>query len=774
MAAVIAVVALVRRWQEATAGSTTGPPRTVMVFWTAAGVLLAAGALLMVQPRRGPAARRTGQALAAAAAVLGVSVAAQYAVGWAGDAIVRGGGWWAHRSSPASGIGLALVGGALLGYGARRRGVRRWADPAAIAALTVGVTGLVGHAYGASLFYGLNEWGGMAVSTSTAIALLAIGALFAHPERGVAAVALSDSTGGRVVRRLMPVAVLAPLLLGWIALRGYQAGFVDAPFAVAALVVTLIVILAVFAVRQAMSLHAFDAERERLLVRERQAHDRVTTILESITDAFFAVDRDWRFTYVNREAERLLQRPREQLLGLSLWEEFTPAVGSPFEREYNRAVAEQATVHFEAFYPPFDSWYEVSAYPTHDGLSVYFSNITDRVRAQEALRASEERYRLLVDMIPQHVWTTDAGGYHGYFSRRWYEFTGATPDETRGDGWLRFLHPDDVERTKARWRASRESGEPYSVEYRFRGADGRYHWFLGQAMPRRDEAGAVAGWFGTLTDISQRKRLDEERELLLQRERESRAEAERRREELERVTESRTRLMRGFSHDVKNPLGAADGYAQLMEEGIFGALSDRQLDSVRHIRRSIATSLRLIHDLLELARAEAGQIEIVRVETDVCVAARDVVDDFRAQAMSAGLELRARAPEGLRADTDPVRLRQILANLLSNAVKYAPGGQVTIDAEMLRNDGQRAGEWITVRVADTGPGIPEEKRDLIFQEFTRLDPEAREGAGVGLAISRRIARLMGADLTVDSEVGRGSTFTLWLPPAATDRPTSID
>jgi PAS domain S-box-containing protein len=508
-----------------------------------------------------------------------------------------------------------------------------------------------------------------------------------------------------------------------------------------------------------------DEERERLLAREREAREQVTTILESITDAFVAVDREWRYTYVNHEAERLLHRPRAELLGRTIWEVFPAAVGSTSGLQYQRAMAEQVTVAFEAYSPALQIWTEVHAYPSADGLSIFFRDVTDRRRAEERLRESEERYRLLADLIPQYIWTTDANGYHRYFNRRWYDFTGTTLEETEGEGWARFLHPDDRERTIARWQHSLRTGERYSIEYRFRNVHGEYCWFWGQAAPQRDENGAITGWFGTLTDISDRKRLDEERERLLRAEQEARAEAERRREELERVTESRTRLMRGFSHDVKNPLGAADGYAQLLEDGVYGELSDRQQDSIGRIRRSIRTALRLIHDLLELAKAEAGQLEIECVATDVAHAAREVAEDFRAQAAAAGLAVDVRAPAELRADTDPTRLRQILANLLSNAVKYAPSGKATLDAEARSNGGPRPGGWIAVRVTDTGPGIPEDKREAIFQEFTRLDPEAQQGAGVGLAISRRIARLMGGDLTVESEVGRGSTFTLWLPPA---------
>ena len=135
-----------------------------------------------------------------------------------------------------------------------------------------------------------------------------------------------------------------------------------------------------------------------------------------------------------------------------------------------------------------------------------------------------------------------------------------------------------------------------------------------------------------------------------------------------------------------------------------------------------------------------------------------------------GLAIEVRVPDGLRASADPLRVRQIVGNLVSNAVKYAPQGKVTIDAAIRSFGGPLPGDWIALSVSDTGPGIPEDKRELIFEEYTRLQPEAQQGAGIGLAISRRIARLMGGDLGVESEMGRGSTFTLWLPASGPRRP----
>lgn len=155
-------------------------------------------------------------------------------------------------------------------------------------------------------------------------------------------------------------------------------------------------------------------EHAKLLAQERSAHataeaerNRATTILESITDAFFALDHQWQFTYCNQQAERLLQRNRDDLIGKSIWSEFPEAVNSVFDEEYHRAVAERVSVEFEAFYAPLASWFSVHAYPSENGLSVYFENVNERRQAAEALRRSESRYRLLFENNPHPMWAYD-------------------------------------------------------------------------------------------------------------------------------------------------------------------------------------------------------------------------------------------------------------------------------------------------------------------------------------------------------------------------------
>jgi signal transduction histidine kinase len=234
---------------------------------------------------------------------------------------------------------------------------------------------------------------------------------------------------------------------------------------------------------------------------------------------------------------------------------------------------------------------------------------------------------------------------------------------------------------------------------------------------------------------------------------------------LERVMQSRSRLMRGFSHDVKNPLGAADGYASLLSDGLFGALSVEQRERVERIRSSIGTALGLIDDLHELARTEAGHIVLTPAPVDLAELVRAIGEQYRAAAEARGLSLLVEErSEPLRVETDRARVQQIVANLLSNAIKYTADGSVAL--RVGREPGEQQDEtagWAAIEVRDTGRGIPAEKQHVIFEEFVRLDSGDQPGVGLGLAISQKLAQALGGRITVHSEGAGGSTFVLRLP-----------
>jgi PAS domain S-box-containing protein len=241
-------------------------------------------------------------------------------------------------------------------------------------------------------------------------------------------------------------------------------------------------------------------------------------------------------------------------------------------------------------------------------------------------------------------------------------------------------------------------------------------------------------------------------------------ESELRRQELEEAIESRARLIRGFTHDLKNPLGAADGYLQMIESGIIADPDRREL-SISRTRRALRTALDLIEDLSRMALVEAGQIKIDPAPVDAREIAAELTEEYRPQAEAKGLIIDCHLPARLPLiQSDSTRIRQVLGNLISNAVKYTAEGQVEVSVAARR--GRRtpgSGKWLALAVADTGRGIPGDRQHMLFREFSRIDPDGTPGVGLGLAISQRVAHALGGCITVQSEAGSGATFTLWLP-----------
>ena len=381
--------------------------------------------------------------------------------------------------------------------------------------------------------------------------------------------------------------------------------------------------------------------------------------------------------------------------------------------------------------------------------------------AERALRESEVRFRTMADSAPVMIWLTDVGGNAEWFGRSWLEFTGRPLEEQVGDNWKSVIHPEDLDRALTAFRTHAETRQSFRVELRVRRHDGTYRWVLSTGVPRIDEAGEFAGYIGSCLDITDRKEGEIERERLLLRERSARAEADAARVAAEHANDVKAQFLAAMSHELRTPLNAIGGYVDLLELGIRGPVTESQREDLDRIRRNQRHLLGLINNVLNFAKIEAGHVEYHLTDTRLHDILSGMFSLVAPQVRARGLEYEYRdcGPSVVvRADVEKVQ--QILLNLLSNAIKFTePGGHVRLECTWTDT-------MASVRVVDTGLGIPSTKLDAIFEPFVQVDQaftREGQGTGLGLSISRDLARAMGGDITVESVLGEGAVFTLSLP-----------
>jgi PAS domain S-box-containing protein len=383
------------------------------------------------------------------------------------------------------------------------------------------------------------------------------------------------------------------------------------------------------------------------------------------------------------------------------------------------------------------------------GAVVALMDISNQVRVEAELRESEAKFRTITNALPQMVWSTQPDGYHDYYNKQWYEFTGVLQGSTDGDGWAGLFHPEDQPRAWEKWRHSLATGEDYAIEYRLRHRTGEYRWVLGRALPVHDDAGRIIRWMGTCTDIHEQKLA----QVALEESEESLRQADRRKDE----------FLAMLAHELRNPLAPISTAAELLRLSLGDAKKVAKAADI--IARQVRHMTDLVNDLLDVSRVTRGLVKLALQVLDIKDAVHAAMEQVRPLIEARKHTLSARlggAPLWVRGDR--TRLIQVIANLLNNAAKYTPpGGEIILEALADRNG-------VKVHVRDTGEGIEESLLPHIFDLFSqahRSVDRTQGGLGIGLALVKSIATLHHGDIAAQSHgAGSGSTFTLTLPAAS--------
>ncbi|MDQ6827779.1 MAG: PAS domain-containing sensor histidine kinase, partial [Gemmatimonadota bacterium] len=365
---------------------------------------------------------------------------------------------------------------------------------------------------------------------------------------------------------------------------------------------------------------------------------------------------------------------------------------------------------------------------------------SDAEAARIVAEQAQTQLRTLADAIPTLAWTARADGFIDWYNARWFEYTGTTVSDMEGWGWQSVHDPAALPVVLERWQASISTGQPFEMTFPLRGADGQFRSFLTRVVPVRDAEGRVTRWFGTNTDVEPEMRL---------------------RREAEAANRAKTEIVAVMSHELRTPLNAVDGYAELMELGIRGPLTEELRHDLARIRKSQRHLLGLINGVLNFARVEAGAVhyELDDIVVDEILAGCEAL--IAPQVRAKRLIFRyIECDPSLVVRADAEKLQQIVLNLLTNAVKFTePRGTLELRAS-------RVGSEVRISVADTGRGISADQLARVFEPFVQVDAHftrTHDGVGLGLAISRDLSRGMGGDLTVVSTLDKGSIFTLTLP-----------
>ncbi|MBD1926070.1 PAS domain S-box protein [Trichocoleus sp. FACHB-90] len=504
-------------------------------------------------------------------------------------------------------------------------------------------------------------------------------------------------------------------------------------------------------------------DRKRAEQALSESEEQSRNIIESIGEAFFAADENWRLTYINQFAQTLLDRTPGDLIGKNLWEEYPGLIGSEFELVYwsaMRGVAASLT----AFYPDHDRWYEARTYPAAQGITVYFRNVTDQIQAEAALRQSEERYRTLFESIDEGFCIIEMlfDANDTPIDYRFLEINPAFEQQTglqQAVGkTVRQLIPDIEDHWIKIYGQVALTGESVRFE---NGSEAMNRWFdVYACRTGQPEARKVALVF---KDISDRKRIEAEREQILQREQTAR-------EAAERANRIKDEFLAVLSHELRSPLNPILGWSNLLQRGNLDAT--KTATALATIERNARLQSQLIDDLLDISRILSGKLSLKAMSVDLNMVISAALETVRLAAEAKSLQIKTTfSPSQGMVIGDSGRLQQVIWNLLSNAVKFTPqGGQITVRLTQTRTHAQ-------IQVTDTGKGINPDFLPYVFEHFRQEDGATTRkfgGLGLGLAIARQVVEMHGGTVTVDSPgIGLGATFTVQIPlaPRLIESPT---
>ncbi len=500
----------------------------------------------------------------------------------------------------------------------------------------------------------------------------------------------------------------------------------------------------------------------------RQNEIRFRSLFENMSNnvAILEVVDDGKriiFKNFNSAAEKLEGVKREDIIGKEV-ETVFPSIEKyklteVFKRVWNTGISEHQPIIVTDDSGNLLSWTENFVYklPSNE-LVVIYDDITERKKAEIDLIKTKERYRIATEETKVAVWERDLITGIGHADPVLFDILGyPVPNVTDSFSiWREYIEPEDLKKiTKANQELIEGKIKEINIKFRATHRDGSIRWFLDKGVALRDEDGKVTRLIGTILDITQQQKIEEE--LILSREKAVEAD------------NLKSTFLANMSHEIRTPMNGILGFSELLKSE--DSSPEERANYIDIIHQSGKQLMNIINDILDISKIEVGQIQINEENTSVNNLMDELLILFKPDTVEKGIELRLHKELEDKESviiTDSVRLRQILSNLLNNAIKFTQEGYVEFGYLLLPDcdDNKQKGACIQFYVADTGIGIPANKREIIFDRFRQSDESHTRkfgGTGLGLAISKGFVELLGGKIWHESEEGKGSTFYFTIP-----------
>ncbi len=618
---------------------------------------------------------------------------------------------------------------------------------------------IIGYLYGAKTFYVLVSFNPMAIHTAISFLLLGIGLLLCKPDLGIAGEILNPETGGAMARRLFPLVILIPGILGWLRLYGERREFYGTQLGTALLIIAIVILLGTFVLSNARSMNIAASKRKKIEEELSASKILLTKFVTHTPVAVAMFDTEMHYLQVSEQWLADYHLVDQNIIG-KVHYEVMPDVPERWKEIHQRCLAGAVESCKADSYVRSDGmidWLEWEIRPWHKshgeigGIILFTQVITERKKAELLLKNSEEFNRSIFENSPDCVKILELDGtLHSMNSNGLciMEIDDFTP--FIGEHWVNFWEGNDLEKARGAVESAR-SGKRANFEGYCKTAKGTLKYWDVSVAPIFDAEGKPTRLISTSRDITERKRIENERKRI-------EAELEIARDAALESVRMKSEFLANMSHEIRTPMNGVIGMTGLL---LHSNLNLEQSDYAHTVQTSAESLLRIIDDILDFSKIDAGHLSFENIEFDLRECVESTVELLAEKAQTKGIEIASLVYEEvpLQLYGDPGRLRQILTNLVGNAIKFTDFGEVTLKVHKQSDENNYVS--LCFEVIDTGIGIAEEAQQRLFRAFTQADGSTTRkygGTGLGLAISKQLVEMMNGEIGIKSVPGSGSTF----------------